>query len=118
MARVLKRKELDNTKLATSYGGWMYCEKCGENIAYLCYSNYDSLELNYRCACGSDGRMFLDFEDSKVGKKSDDDFIIVKNRFCCPNDSKPLIKILDKKIVSYKMVITCKSCSSVYEKIK
>jgi len=28
MARVLKNKELANTRLATSYGGWMYCDKC------------------------------------------------------------------------------------------
>ena len=26
MARVLKTKKLENTRLATNYGGWMYCE--------------------------------------------------------------------------------------------
>ena len=43
MARVLKNKELVNTRLATNYGGWMYCDKCNENIGYLCYSTYDRL---------------------------------------------------------------------------
>ena len=28
MARVLKNKQLVNTRLATNYGGWMYCDKC------------------------------------------------------------------------------------------
>ena len=37
MARVLKNKELVNTRLATNYGGWMYCDKC--NIVIYCYPN-------------------------------------------------------------------------------
>lgn len=45
MARILKEKELVNTRLATNYGGWMYCDKCGENIGYLCYSTYDNYNL-------------------------------------------------------------------------
>ena len=28
MPRVLKNKELVNTRLATNYGGWTYCDKC------------------------------------------------------------------------------------------
>ena len=71
MARVLKSKELINTRLATNYGGWMYCNKCNENIGYLCYSTYDRLELKYKCNCGSQGSALLDFEDSKIGKKCD-----------------------------------------------
>lgn len=47
MSRTLKTKTLINTKLATNYGGWMYCEACNENIGYLCYSTYDRLELKY-----------------------------------------------------------------------
>lgn len=118
MARVLKNKELVNTRLATNYGGWMYCNNCDENIGYLCYSTYDRLELKYKCNCGSQGSMLLDFEDSKMGKESSDDLIIVKNRFCCPEDKEPLITILDKKIAGYKMKITCKACSKIYEKVK
>ena len=43
MARILKNKELVNTKLATNYGGWMYCDTCNENIGYLCYSTYTNV---------------------------------------------------------------------------
>lgn len=68
MARTLKTKELINTRLATNYGGWMYCNKCNENIGYLCYSTYDKLELKYKCNCGSQGSVLLDFEDSKIGE--------------------------------------------------
>ena len=118
MARILKNKELVNTRLATNYGGWMYCNKCSENIGYLCYSTYDRLELKYKCNCGSNGSALLDFEDSKIGQKSNDELVIVKNRFCCPKDNDPLITILDKKVVTYEMKITCKSCENIYKKIK
>ena len=30
MARVLKNKELLSTRLATNYGGWMYCVEVKE----------------------------------------------------------------------------------------
>lgn len=118
MARILKNKELVNTRLATSYGGWMYCNNCNENIGYLCYSTYDRLELRYKCNCGSNGMILLDFEDSKLGKKCSDELVIIKNRLCCPHDSEPLITILDKKVISYEMQIACKSCDNVYDKTK
>jgi len=44
--------------------------------------------------------------------------IIIKNRLCCPKDSEPLITILDKKVASYEMKITCKSCEKIYKKVK
>ena len=118
MARVLKNKELVNTRLANSYGGWMYCDKCNENIGYLCYSTYDRLELKYKCNCGSQGSAILDFEDSKTGQNCNDNLIMVKNRLCCPKDNEPLITILDKKVESYELEITCKACSSTYKKLK
>ena len=115
MARILKNKELVDTRLATNYGGWMYCDKCNENIGYLCYSTYDRLKLNYKCNCGSIGSILLDFEDSKIGQNCSNQLVIIKNRFCCPKDNEPLITILDKKIASYEMEITCKSCGSIYQ---
>lgn len=118
MARVLKEKELLNTRLATTYGGWMYCLKCGENIGYLCYSTYDKLELNYQCNCGSIGKAVLEFEDSKKGTKAEKELITKKARYCCPEDESALITLLDKKLKSYKMKITCKSCNNIYEKEK
>lgn len=116
MARMLKSKELVNMRLATNYGGWMYCDKCNENIGYLCYSTYDRLELKYKCNCGSQGSAILDFEDSKTGQECNDELVILKNRLCCSEDNEPLITILDKKVVSYKMKITCKSCNKTYKK--
>lgn len=118
MARVVKHKELNHTRLATNYGGWMYCENCNENIGYLCYATYDKLELNYKCNCGSVGSVAIDFEDSKVGNHCNDAFVLVKNRFCCPKDKEPLITVLDKKITSYELEITCKSCGNIYRKVK
>lgn len=115
MARVLKTKKLINTRLATNYGGWMYCDKCGENIGYLCYSTYDRLDLKYKCNCGNEGSALLDFEDSKIGKNNNNKLIIIKNRFCCAKDNEPLITILEKKVVEYEIKITCKSCGSIYE---
>lgn len=118
MARVLKSKELKNTRLATNYGGWMYCNQCNENIGYLCYSTYDRLELIFQCQCGSKGSFLLDFEDSKIGKRCDDELVIIKNRMCCPINQDPLITLLDKKLLWYEMKITCKSCERIYQKVK
>ncbi len=115
MARILKTKKLVNTRLATNYGGWMYCDKCNENIGYLCYSTYDRLELKYQCNCGSKGSILLDFEDSKIGKNCNDELVIIKNRLCCSKDNNPLITILDKKIDNYEMKITCKACENIYK---
>lgn len=118
MARAVKDKELVNTRLASNYGGWVYCDSCNENIGYLCYSTYDRLELKYKCNCGSIGSILLDFEDSKTGQDCGDELVIIKNRFCCPNDNEPLITILDKKVANYEMKITCKSCGAIYKKVK
>lgn len=116
MARVIKTKELVTTRLATNYGGWVYCDACNENIGYLCYSTYDRLELNYQCNCGNCGSILIDFEDSKIGHSCNESLVLLKNRLCCPNDSNPLLTILDKKLVSYEMKITCKSCENIYKK--
>lgn len=118
MTRILKNKELINTRLATNYGGWMYCDNCNENIGYLCYSTYDRLELKYKCNCGSNGSALLDFEDSKKGQNCNNALVVIKNRFCCSKDKEPLITLLDNKVISYEMKITCKSCESIYKKIK
>jgi len=118
MSRILKNKELENTRVATNYGGWIYCDKCNENIGYLCYSTYDKLILKYKCNCGNQGSALLDFQDSNIGKGCQDGLIVIKNRFCCPKDNEPLITILDKKVARYEIEITCKSCESIYKKRK
>ena len=111
MPRVLKNKELVNTR-------WTYCDKCNENIGYICYSTYDKLVLKYKCNCGSEGSILVDFEDSKIGKECGDELITIKNRLCCAKDNEPLITILDKKLESYSLEITCKACNSIYKKSK
>lgn len=118
MARVLKDKVLTNSRLATNYGGWMYCTNCNKNIGYLCYVTYDQLKLDYECNCGSHGSMVLNFVDSKEGTKSDSELITIKNRLCCPADEAPLITILDKNVKHYHFEITCKGCSKIYESKK
>lgn len=118
MARTVKDKELVKIRLAANYGGWMYCDACGENIGYLCYATYDSLRLEYCCKCGSVGRAKIDFEDSACGKDCSDELVLVKNRFCCPRDHSPLITILDKKVENYNLHITCRECSNIYERKK
>lgn len=118
MARVIKNKELANTRLATNYGGWAYCTKCNENIGYLCYSTYDEITLDYQCKCGSIGKIKINFEDSLAGQKCNSDLITIKNRFCCPHDNQPLLTILDPKITSYDLKITCKDCHNTYHKTK
>ncbi len=118
MARSIKNKELVDVRLATNYGGWMYCEKCNENIGYLCYSTYDKLELSYKCKCGNHGSILLDFVDSNLGTNCSDELITVNNRLCCPKDHEPLITLLENKITHYEMKITCKSCERIYQKIK
>lgn len=115
MARVLKNKKLENTRLANQYGGWMYCTTCGKNIGYLCYVTYDHLDLHYECNCGSIGSVNIDFEDSKEGSDSNKELITIKNRFCCPDDESPLITILSKNVKKYTLEITCKSCGKSYK---
>jgi len=118
MTRIIKTKKITNTRLATNYGGWMYCDNCNENIGYLCYSTYDRIELKYQCNCGAKGSVLIDFEDSKIGEEYTNELITIKNRLCCPNDNEPLITILDKKVNNYEMKITCKSCEKIYQKAK
>lgn len=48
--------------------------------------------------------------------KCNDELIIIKNRFCCTKDNELLITILDKKVSSYKMKITCKYCNEIYKR--
>lgn len=116
MARVVKGKELINTRLAANYGGWIYCDGCQKNIGYLCYSTYDSIKIRYKCNCGSSGFISLDFADGKIGHKCANELITIKNRLCCPSDNEPLITLLNKKLKSYELEITCKFCGGKYKK--
>lgn len=116
MSRILKNKELENTRLATNYGGWIYCTNCNKNIGYLCYVTYDRLKLIYECNCGSHGSALLDFEDSQDGLLCNQELVTINNRFCCPDDKSPLITILSKNVRNYEFEIICKNCRKIYRK--
>lgn len=118
MARIIKTKELINTKLAANYGGWIYCNQCNENIGYLCYSTYDSVDFRYKCNCGCEGSIYIDFDDSRQGENCGGEMTVIKNRFCCSADNEPLITVLEKKLADYKINITCKTCGNIYNKTK
>ncbi len=118
MAKEIKNKNLTNTRLANNYGGWIYCDACGENIGNLCYQTYDKVNFKYECKCGACGSMEIDFLDSADGSQTEEEMVTIKNRLCCPKDSEPLITILDKKLSAYDLEITCKVCGSTYKKNK
>lgn len=116
MARKPTIKDLVNTRLASSYGGWLYCDHCGENIGYLCYVTYDNFKLEYTCKCGGKGSIHVAFEDVKEPVHSTEKLTGLKNRLCCPSDESPLLTILEKKLVSYRFEIDCVSCKTRYTK--
>jgi uncharacterized protein YbaR (Trm112 family) len=118
MPRTPKIKELINTRLASGYGGWIYCESCGKNIGYLCYITYDSFSLSYKCKCGGCGSMYIAFEDDSNSLVSDNKLITIKNRLCCPTDQSPLFTILDKNLVNYNYEVVCKACNATFKEEK
>lgn len=114
MARTPQTKLLENTRLANTYGGWIYCENCGKNIGYLCYVTYNHFYFNYKCKCGTCGKMQIDFEEQNLIKVSESKLIIIKNRLCCPHDQSPLFTILEKNLDSYFYKIECVKCNTIY----
>ena len=79
MSRNTKIKELSHTRLANQYGGWIYCESCGENIGYLCYTTYDNFIFNYQCQWWKLLDIILYcFGDIKLKKISNDKLIKIK----------------------------------------
>lgn len=115
MARIINKKELVNTRLAASYGGWMYCTACGENVGYMCYATYDKVDFRYECNCSSHGMVLINFEDSIDGNPCEKELITLKNRLCCPEDKSPLITVLSKKLKNYTLEISCKECGNIYK---
>ncbi|MCI8575514.1 MAG: hypothetical protein HFI09_03500 [Bacilli bacterium] len=118
MAREIKTKELNHAKLATNYGGWMYCTGCNTNIGYLCYVTYDQIKFSFTCNCGTKGSIFINFQDTKKETDTTEDLENHKNRWCCPKDQEPLITILEQKLANYQLEIACKSCNKNYHKNK
>lgn len=114
MSRIPKIKELNNTRLACSYGGWIYCEGCNQTIGYLCYVTYDSFFFEYKCKCGSSGNMLISFNEETKAEVSGQSLITIKNRLCCPNDDAPLFTLLTKKLAYYKYEVLCSGCGTMF----
>ncbi len=116
MSRTPKIKKLENTRLASGHGGWIYCDSCGENIGYLCYVTYDDFCFSYKCKCGNCGSMHLAFEAEgfAITNANDKALITIKNRLCCPTDNSPLFTILCNKLSSYKYEVICTECKHKY----
>jgi len=117
MARTPKHKKLKNTRLASTYGSWVYCEGCNNTIGYLCYVTYDLFKLDYKCNCGNHGSMDISFEKD-TAKDSNEPLITIKNRLCCPADDSPLVTIQSKKLENYKCEVICKACNTKYREEK
>lgn len=116
MARIPEYKKLINTRLANTYGGWIYCDGCNKTIGYLCYVTYDFFRLVYQCKCGNCGSVHLVFSGENTDQiSSEQSLITIKNRLCCPEDKSPLVTILEKNLDSYKYEINCKACNTKYQ---
>lgn len=116
MARTPIIKELLNTRLANTYGGWIYCQNCNKTIGYLCYVTYDLFRLEYQCKCGNSGSADLAFRcESEEEKCSSQALMTIKNRLCCPEDQSPLVTILEKNLDAYKLEVSCNVCNTKYQ---
>lgn len=114
MARTPIVKEFADTKLASTYGSWIYCGSCGKSVGYLCYVTYDSVRFEYRCKCGGHGSMHLAFRDTGSAQTGDSKLVAVKNRLCCPADQSPLFTVLSKNLESYRYDVVCSRCGTRY----
>ncbi len=116
MARIPVFKELVKTRLANTYGGWIYCEGCNKTIGYLCYVTYNLFRLDYQCKCGNCGSAHLAFEDNCSEENYREQALItIKNRLCCPEDKSPLATILEKNLDVYRLEVSCKACNTKYQ---
>ena len=114
MARKPKIKELQNTKLLKEYASWIYCANCNNTVAYLCYVTYDLIEFEYTCNCGNHGQVHIQFEHD-VPVKSNFPLLSIKNRLCCPQDSAPLLTVVEKNVKAVRFRIVCNSCCTEYK---
>lgn len=117
MSRTPIMKELQNTRLASGHGGWVYCGGCGETIGYLCYVTYDDVQFTYQCNCGNCGSMHLAFvpQGTGTGPAQQNALITIKNRLCCPVENAPLFTMLAKKLTSYTYDVVCAACKTHYK---
>lgn len=114
MDQKIRKKELTNTLIANHYGGWIYCSSCNQTIGYLCYVTYSRIIMDYTCKCGNHGGVHIIMENAMEPLYNNSKLVIIKNRWCCPEDNAPLITILKQKLKSYDCKIVCKNCDQEY----
>jgi hypothetical protein len=116
MSAKIRKKELNNTRLANSYGGWIYCNECNNTIGYLCYVTYQNFQFDYTCGCGNKGSMSIELEEAEINvSPSTKQLITIKNRLCCPEDESPLVTIQPQKLKNFSFEIVCKECGNKYK---
>ena len=114
MPRKPIKKELDNTKLLKDYASWIYCDRCNNTVAYLCYVTYDSFDFEYTCNCQNKGSIRIGFKTENDAKESAAPLKEIKNRLCCPKDNSPLITVVTKNLQKCRLSIVCNSCNTKY----
>lgn len=110
MARIIREKKLINSRTLKPYASWIYCEKCNNTVAYLCYSEYNNFDFSFDCECGTSGKVFLSLESDNEYIGTDEQLTLIKNRYCCSNDKKPLFSIVHKNVKRYNGKICCECC--------
>jgi hypothetical protein len=114
MTRIPSHKELKNSRLANTYGGWVYCEQCNKTIGYLCYVTYEIFKFEYRCKCGNHGVVDIAFGND-TAHTAKQPLVKIKNRLCCGGDESPIVTILTKNLDAYKYEVICKACNTKYQ---
>jgi hypothetical protein len=109
-------KEIHNGRILKNNGSWMYCDRCGKTVGYLCYTTYQDFQFDFVCKCGTHGSFRLKYPSDKGVTESDKKLITVKNRLCCPIDNSPLFTIVDKNVDVANYSVICKKCMNRYEK--
>ena len=116
----LVNKKLINTRLLKNYGGWIYCNTCGNTVGYLCYSTYDYFKLQFVCNCGEHGSIEIgeydntDSIESQERSPGTEGLIVKKGRLCCPGDQSPLFSIVNKNLKQCDYHVICKECTGEF----
>lgn len=109
------KKEITNGRMLKNNGSWLYCGKCNNTVGYLCYSTYQQFQFHFKCKCGNLGSFSLSYQTEANTMKSNQELLLNKNRWCCPNDESPLFTIVDKNIENSTYKVTCNKCLTEYQ---
>jgi len=109
-------KTIHNGRLLKKYGSWMYCDKCGNTVGYLCYTTYQYYKFSFTCTCGNTGFFELGkrIADAYVDERNT--LLLNKTRLCCPNDNSPLFSVVEKNVDKYNFEVICKKCLHSFKK--